>query len=368
MRKLELGPKVIAAVLALTLGGALVGALSNVAPTDRFTAEALIAIQHDPGSRQDEAAVRRLRWEAVADVARLPVVVKEAARTARDPGSVKDVRRRVEVRGAPGGSVLRVLVRGSAPAEAGALADALAKQTVDFLEAVNRRNFVTSSPATRRFSFEDGNNGWGVGQPGFSQRPRRIERDTTEAQAGNASLRAQCGPRPGCGPSVRLSGDYRAGTTYTATAFLRSPDEGVRVSLVLGTASRDVGTSPTRTLSGDWKQATVNFTPKATATGAELGVQTLTSGATTIFVDEADLVEVEEDAGQDVEAASEQLSIDIRASRAAAEDRYSVIGASTQIGRSEPRTVLWTLVGGVAGLLLALTGLAAAAAARSRRL
>lgn len=364
-QKLGLGPKVIAIVLSLALGGALVGAASNVTPTDRFTAEALIAIQHDPGPRQDEAAVRRLRWEAVADVARLPVVVKRAARTARDPGLVQDVRGRVEVGGVPGGSVLRVRARGRAPSSAIALADAITIQTVVFFKDVNRRSFVANRQ-TRRFSFEGGIEGWGPAEPEFSLPPRRLDQDRTEAKVGKASLSARCGPQPGCGPSVQVEGEYLGGTTQTARAFLRSPDEAVRVRLVLGTAPEDVGTGPTLTLSRDWTETSVRFTPKDPASAVELGVQKLTSGAAEIFVDDASLAKVEDEVAGDIRTGADRREVDVRA-RAAAEDRYSVMGVSTLIDRSEPRTALWALLGGGAGLVLGLTGVVAAAAARSRR-
>ncbi len=365
-RGVDFGPKVVAVVLGLTLGGATIGAASNVAPSDRFAAESVVGIQHDSGPLPDDPALRRIRWEALAEIARLPEVLTRASRTARDAGSVEDVRRRTTVRGVPGGSVLRVRARGRSPATARALADAVASQAVVYVRDLNRRNFVgTGGP--RRFSFEDGVDGWGIGEPEFSFEPRRVVRDVDEARVGSASLRADCDARPGCGPSVEVRGDYNAPAVYTARAFLRSPDDDVRVQLVLGSASKQVTAGPELALSDAWRQTAVRFTPKSTASSLQLSVQKLTPGAASIFVDDAILSKTDEANDQDVEAVARRTSVRIRAARAAAEDRYSVVEGTTLVDQAQPRTALWTLVGGLAGLLAALTGIAAATVARRRR-
>lgn len=358
----SLGSKRIGAVVALTLAGALVGATSNTAPDDRFMAEVVIAIQPDADPRLDEAAFRRLRWEVVADVTHLPAVIRRAASTARDVGSPEDVRRRVEVRGVPGGSVLRIRARGRSIATARTLADEIAGQTVAFLKNVNRRNLVRFT-RTQTFSFERGVEGWGAGRVGFSFPPMRTVSDSTQARVGSASLRADCKVQPGCGPSGRVRGEYLPGETYSARAFVRASSPGVRVQLVLGSGPKDVATGPRLRLSESWTATAVRFAPTTTARDLELSVQKLSRGAASIFVDGVTVTEDQRAGSGAVRLAARRTAVE----RAAAEDRYSIVSGATPVGESRPRTALWTLLGALAGFLAACSGLAAAKFARRRR-
>jgi len=166
-----------------------------------------------------------------------------------------------------------------------------------------------------------------------------------------------------------VSGEYLAGTTYSARAFLRSPEKNVRVQLVLGSAPKEVATGPGQLLSDSWTRTTVTFAPKTSASSVDLSVQKATAGRASIFVDGVVVTDEVKASSEEraVQSATDQASVDVRAQRAAAEDRYSVVSRATLVDESGPRTVLWTLLGALAGLLAGGAGVAAAMVARSRR-
>ena len=366
-RPLRLGAREGALVVALTLVGAIVGAGLGATPQERFVAESVVAVQADNGS-VDAAELHRSQWRTAADAALLPSVLQAAAAgdTGSERPSLQSLRNRVTVVGSPGTSLLRIRARDRSPAAARALAVAVAQETVFFLRQVSRSNLRVDD-GVQGYSFEAGLDGWSRGASLFNLLPTRLARRPS-GQTGEFSLRVDCAGPTGCGPHTRPRGPFAAAARYRAAAYVRATRPGARVRLVLGSSREDVATGAPVTLSDTrWRLLTVSWTPRANSTTAELATQTVSAGKLVMYLDGVVVGEDRSGIDQGVQSAADEASRTIRARRVAAGDRYAVLGTASSAGELDSDTVRSTLVGGLLGLALAVSALAAAELARRRQ-
>ena len=361
----RLGPRRLGLLVALPIVGAVTGAALGLTPAERHVGEAVVAVQADNGS--DAAALHRDQWRTAASAAEMPSVLLAAA---RDVGPVRpeldSLRARVSTAGSAGSSVLRIQARANSPASARTLAGAVAQETVRFLRDVNRSS-ISGNDRVQAYSFELGANGWSAANSTFSSAPRVLAREPL-AEVGRFSLRVECGAAVGCGAHVQARRTFTASFRYRAAAYMRATRPGTRVRLVFGSSPRDVAVGPTVTLpTTRWQLLSVRWTPHTSSATAEFSSQTRSPQRSTTFLDGATL-------GEDLRGVdqSDQLTLDgtsrsIRLRRAAAGDRYSVVGAASSVGELSSDTLRWTLVGGLVGLAMAVAGLAGVELARRRQ-
>jgi len=355
-------------LLALAIIGAVVGAALQAAPSQRFLAEAIIAVQPDVGSAGASLS-HRDQWQTAADASMLPSVLLSAAGAtgSANPG-LPSLQKRVTIAGAPGSTLLRVRARDRSPAAARALADAVARETVRFLRDVNLGN-LRAVARRQVFSFEAGLNGWSARDSVFAAPPVAVSRQLFVARVGRNSIRIKCGAVSSCGAHVRARSRFTGGSDYRATAYMRGAQPGIRVRLALGSSPRDVTAGPFVSLPTDrWQLLSVLWTPRADSTRAELATQTAARGlAGTMFLDVATLGPDLRHVDERTRAAADDASVAVRARRAAAGDRYSVVATASSAGEIGSDTIAWTAAGSLVGLLVGAAGLTGAQVARRRQ-
>lgn len=357
----RVSPRAFGLVAGLVLAGAMIGATNGVTPSERVVGEAVVAIQLDG----DQSSVESRR-ATVATAATSATVLRAAALEARSSQPTPEsLRQRVSIAGDPAGGFVRVRARDRTAASARGLAAAVAAQAVLLLRRSNQTN-LTGRRRVRSFSFENGVEGWRAAGSRFSIAATRLS-NTARGRIGDRALIATCG-EAGCGPSVSVSQGFLASVPVRAAAYVRATRPGVSTRLVLGSGPSDVAVGTTQRLrTTEWRLLTVIWTPRSNAGTAELALQTTNATTSRVSVDGATIGDDLSGVDQQVQVATTGAAVQIRARRAAAEDRYAVIGPAIVAGEIESRTLETTLVGAVGGLLVALAGLSAAALAQRRK-
>ena len=356
-------------LVVLTVAGAVLGATLGIAPSERFVAEAAVAVQLDPEA-VDVAQLQSVQWRTAATTALLPVVLRAAAQSLAPAPELKTVQERVSIAGSPGSSVLRIQARDRSVTAANALATAVGRETVLFLRRVSRTN-LRSTNRTQSFTFDRGLDGWSRIGSLFAVPPTRLARDESAQQGGTHSLRVVCGPTRGCGPHVGIQRTFVASSRYRATIYARAAESigpAARVRLVLGTSGRDIAAGTSFSLSSTrWQLLTVRWAPAANSDGAELAVQSTSRGPATFFLDTATVAESIENVDRRVQLAADAQSRRQRARRVAQGDSYVLLGAASPAGEIQADTLGWTIGGALLGLLMGGAGLAATELARRRQ-
>jgi hypothetical protein len=270
----------VAVTILMVSIGAAVGVASRPATTNRFGAEATIAVG-------PAAGISGLRH--YADAASLLQVVTGAVAATGSGESVAAIRANTSVVVVPSLRVVLIRARAESQEAALALTNALAERAFEF---VRTNLFERSGDGTAGVGdFEDGRRQqWGLVRSAFNSRPLLLRTAHGSARFGVGKLQVRC-PARGCGPSRRLFGSFHQGVAYRASAWVRSSSARRGVVLVLGASGADVGASPARTLSASWQRLAATWTPQTDAASAEIALQTRSSGDVSFEVDGVSLAD-----------------------------------------------------------------------------
>lgn len=353
-------------VLAILLPcvGAAVGVGLHPKPEFRFAAESGISVRRGPGVAGTLSPYQLVVARYASEVVTLPQVIGGARTAALSSRSVSDITRDTTVVVNPVLGSVQIRVREVSEASALALANALAEGALSFVRA----NFFGSRDGTRALGdFEDpGLQGWGTVRSAFNQPPLELRSVQGSARFGSGKLRVTCPPAPGCGPSLRVYGAFRKGTTYTAEAWHRSTTNRIRVGLVLGVSSGDLGVGEARRLAPTWRRVVASWTPKADAASAELALQTRSANRAIL---EIDGVSVFDPNVFETRTAPRPRGVESPGDAASAFRlaRLAAFVPAAPVIDDRDDSLPWALKGAVAGLLVALGAIGLARSARRRR-
>lgn len=346
----------IALMILLPCVGAAIGAALHPSSGLRYGGEAAIALTPDADSGQ---------LSRHAGAVKLSQVISGARAAAHSTRSVSNIADHTTVVVEPRLRLVLVRVRAEDPAKALALANALADGAMSFI----RSTLVSSPDGSRTLGdFEDASTEqWGVVRSAFNHRPLKLRPVQGSAHRGSGKLRVTCPRGPSCGPSVRVYGSFREGATYSVQGWVRSLVTRVRVSLVLGVSSTDLGVSRARGLSPGWRRLKAFWTPKADAAWTEVAFQTQTTPRGASFdIDRVSLfdplaVGMQQVAGRRAAATSG------RGSRPSQEAPSASIVPAVPVVQNRENPMLAALVGGLGGLVMATAAVGLAQLARRRR-
>jgi hypothetical protein len=264
----DAAPRCVVATALITgaVGGATVGAAMDPAHDLRYTAEALVV----GGIGSGERPLRRLQAAI-----RLPSV--RAAMRETTPSASRDMVVETRLDGASG--ILRLEVHERSPTQATKVADALLREGLRLLRIARARGPIVVG------DFEVETNVWLAGPRLFAASPKRVERIAALAKFGRYALHAVCPATPGCGPSVRIRYPFKAQVRYTATGWIRSPDDETQMTMVLGGSPQDVAQASAQRLDRPWRRYAVSWVPKAPSPFAEITFQTAERRAASFIID-----------------------------------------------------------------------------------
>ena len=352
------GVAVLSAVAATGVG-AVLGASAHPVAKDRFEAGAVITVSRNDASRRSPRGSR----ETVNDLIKLPQVLKAAAESARVQFPPAEMAERVQVLGHERSGFVRVMARGPSPSEAASLADAVAGQVVKFNRRAALARIRRSGPQS--FRFGRGREGWRSASR--YTLPVRTLALTTGATPG---LRFVCSTRrAGCGPGVELRRTFDIGVPYVAKVVVRGFGGRNRIRAVLGSDSRDVAAGkPVRLRGNRSQEVRVLWRPRRGATAAVLAIQTTARGPVRASVRGGRVAQVGKGApGARISRQVERALQRRRAEEAATVDRLTVASKAVPSRTIPTSSGIWTVAGGLLGLVvLLLAGGAARVARRSQ--
>jgi hypothetical protein len=265
-------------------------------------------------------------------------------------GSREDVARRVQASASPTAGVVRVKTRARTPELAVQLADAVALETAGVV-----RSALPQGPGIVASDFEDVVLDW-TGRGPFNLAPTRILARRGDARFNRGYLESDCGRRPGCGPSLHVAQAFRAGDTYSFSAWVRS-HQPTRLALVMGSPSDLAGTEPIR-VGSQWRRLAAKWTPKRSTRGADFAVQTRENRPIRFDLDGVVITQLGMDGSNPPPPAS-----DARTFRSS---RLVSFAPARSTGAGESDTAAWAIRGALVGLVAALAAIALGLAAQRR--
>lgn len=331
-----------AALLILPVAGAGLGAVLGDAPDAPFQAEADLAF--DRGSPGVIASDPRL-----LNLDRVMEPVRERARVG---GSLAELRERITFEGEPTTGRLTVTARGTTPAGAVRLADAVVSEATTLSDQIAAE--AQGGVALVLGDFESGIRDWNAQASAFNVPPSSAQTVVGDARYRSAALEVDCPAQLACGPWLKIRRVFRPDTVYTASGWVRAPRGRPRVALILGAGSGNLqGTRPIP-LRRAWRRFEVSWSPTAPASSAEVAFQLQDRRATRFQVDGVVLGDVT------LQAERELFR------RPPLPAGYVVIGPARATGRVANGTVSAALVGGALGLAFAVAAVAFGVAAARR--
>ena len=350
----------VALLALLPIAGAAIAAGTHPELEHRFVATAAVVLAKsksgEAGSGTPQPAISQ-RAPRIQQLIDLDPVIERIRRRARVDGTVDELRARTSTKLDPARGLVVVRARDRSPERARALANAVVYQAATLAEqlrsAGGHADLVIGD-------FEHGPGIWGA-ESVFSAPPERMQLAQRGARYGAGWLRVTCASIPGCGPAAKIEYPFRAGTTYRASAWMRSFD-GKRVGILFGSSATDVATQPAPRLTRDWTRATVHWTPKRDASVAEVGFLSQTRrtsfGIDGVLMSDPFISR----AGALGPVSNAEEARAIRLSR-----NVAVVVPAEPAGSVTASTARWALGGAGAGVLVALASLGAGYLARRRR-
>jgi hypothetical protein len=298
---------------------------------------------------------------AVVTLARAPAtagaVRQRFAKLGREPFHSQDeIVRSLNAHGDPISGVVRIDALANTAPLAQELADIIASETT---YAAQR---LVLDPGALRLvvgDFEDTAVDWQV-PSAFNLQPTRMEIRSGGARFNSDYLHVSCRAAPGCGPATRVTYPFQRSSTWVGTAWVRSRQPGVRLSVVLGASPRDYAAGRSVVLTRRWRRIGVTWIPRQTESSAEVTLQSTRRRAVIFDVDGVLLSAPGVPGGGTPSQATETRAF--RAIPFARALPARPIGTVTVSS-----TLVGALVGGGAGLLAALIGVAAGRLARRSR-
>jgi hypothetical protein len=284
-------------------------------------------------------------WHTVEQVLKLPTVRAQVAQL----GGVEASALRIGTSGDPQSSLISVYADASTARQAELLANSAASVAVNFLHQTIEAAVVTRS------TFENSSESWDLGAGMFVLPPRRISPTHAVAHTGVGSLEADCVTvvAGGCGPYLRLERAFRVGRAYSAAAWVKASG-GIKIRMVLGRSSQDVGVGAVASGGPGWKRLSVTWIPNRDGNLAVAVLQVMSLGASHFNVD-------------DVEAGP-RAAIQHGETAAVPVTGYkTVVPATTSSSLGSGHTPEWAAGGAAAGLLVGAAAAGAAVAASRRR-
>jgi hypothetical protein len=300
--------------------------------------------------------------ESRAAATRTAVAVAESDRTAAAArqllldlragitGSPEDVARRVQASASPAAGVVRVKTRARTPGLAVQLANAVALQTAAVVQPA-----LPGGPVIVASDFEDVVLDW-TGQGAFNLAPTRILARRGDARFNRGYLESDCGPRPGCGPSLHVVHPFRAGDTYLFSVWLRS-QQPTRLALVMGSPSDLAGTDSIQVRS-QWRRLAVQWTPKRDTGSADVAVQTRGDRPVRFDLDGVVVTQLGVDGSNPPSPASDARTFRL--------SRMVSVASAHSTGAGQSDTAAWAIGGALVGFVAALAAIAIALAAQRR--
>jgi hypothetical protein len=323
----------------------------------RERAQALVVVGRGPGP-SGRAELKPEIIRAIVALARAPSTA-EAARAVLGPmgfGRQEKLPGSVTASADPASGLVRINATADTAQLAQTLADVVASETT-FAAC----RLVLGADGTARLvvgDFEDSAVEWRA--PSSFNRPPTSNTVLHGGARFNAGyLRVKCAAPPGCGPTARVAYPFERSVTYRATLWALSPQRRVAVGAILGSSPQDVAGTPPVVLTTRWRRILVTWTPRRTASSAEVGLQTSRRAAVTFDVDGVLVSRSGLRGGGTPPGRAE--------TQAFGAARYAYAIPARSLGEAAASdTVVGGLVGGAAGLLAALVAVGAGFAARRR--
>jgi len=326
--------------------GAAVGAALRTAPSSRYQAVATLVPPASTGG-----SARAATSQLLADLVNDGAAPAEFGSSGAGGGQG-----RVSASVRSGGG-LAIRVRASSTAIAKSAANSVSSQLIS-LGALIHGGAGTSGLVLGDFS--RGLDGWG-GQSLFSTAPRALRIGHRDARFGISDLVIHCQSAPGCGAAHSIPYLLQPNRYYKATVWVRAVDGPLRISLVLGRDPHDYAASEPVEVTKAWKRVTITWQPRTLGPGGELDVQRAGGAGTALAVGAATLT---------VSALSQTKALasltPARQRRLLATMSSFTLMPAVANGTVSVSTPLWVVGGALAGLLLAVVGIASGSAAARR--
>jgi hypothetical protein len=320
---------IISGVVALTVVGVLAGILADPKSDDESSASIVVTVSpSSPGIR------------VLQEVVSNPEVVNTALGDAGISADPKKIASGVTAVADPADGIVTITVPADSDEHAVALIKSLTAQGLAVAKmAINRAQDAVDYSFG---DFEDGRASWDSVASDFNRSPRD-ESITSPGFTNSHALEVECDERPRCGPSVVLRGLFLPEQVYTAVAFVRADDDRADVSMTLGADSNDYAEGRSKPLTFEWTPLTVRWTPAEIHSSAVLALPVEGPGGF-----EIDSVVLAEGSGprnpsaQRFRQAERSLRLGIARSPLPSDHDTSA------------SRVRWGILGGVAGLVIAL--------------